>query len=121
VPTQPAPLAGTLNRRMLIQQGRPSTTAEGDAVLTWSSLGEVWAEISPASTQELLLAAQRGEELTHSITVRYQPQFLTPADLRVIFGSRIFYVSSVVDPDEAHWVLSFKCREYVSGLETGAT
>lgn len=110
----PGVLAGTLNRHITIQQGVPGSTTEGDATMTWQQLDDVWAMISPASTQDLLLAAQRGEEITHNVTIRYQKQFLPPQDLRVLYQGRIFFILGAMDPNEDHTMLVFKCQEYVT-------
>jgi SPP1 family predicted phage head-tail adaptor len=120
MPTTIAPLAGVLNRRITIQQGTSSATSEGDAVMTWAPLMDVWAYINPLGTQELILAAQRGEEITHSVTVRWQAQFIPPQNLRILYGSRVLFVVGASDPDEAHKSLVLRCKEFVTASEAGA-
>ncbi len=120
MPTELAPLAGTLNRRVSILQGKPSSDSEGNAILAWTPVGDVWANVSPMTTQEMLLAAQRAEEVTHTVVIRYQPAFLAAQMLRVMFGTRAFLVVGITDPDEAHLSLQLRCREVVTAAETGA-
>lgn len=110
----PGVLAGTLSRHITIQQGQPGSSSEGDATMTWNELDNVYASIAPASTQDLLLAAQRGEEITHMVTIRYQSQFLPPQDLRILWQGRIFFVLGALDPNEEHTMLVLKCQEYVT-------
>lgn len=110
----PGVLAGTLNRHITIQQGIPASNTEGDASLNWTQMDDVWAMIAPASTQDLLLAAQRGEEISHNVTIRYQKQFLPPQNLRILYQGRIFFILGAMDPGEDHTMLVLKCQEYVT-------
>ncbi len=114
-----APQAGSLNRRLTLQQGTPGSTSEGDATLTWASLGNVWANVNPLGTQELLLAAQRGEDVTHQVTLRWRSNLPPVATLRLLYGNRIFFVAGASDPDEAHRSLVLRCKEYIT-TQTGA-
>lgn len=117
----PGVRAGLLNRRITIQQGQPGSGSEGDATMTWMPLQDVWAGISPLGTQELILAAQRAEEITHNITIRFQREFQAPENLRLLFGNRIFFVVGATDPDEGQTMLVLRCQEYVVGSQTGAS
>ena len=110
----PGMRAGLRNRRITIQQGTPGSTSEGDATMTWTTMADVWAGISPLGTQELILAAQRGEEITHSVTILFQRQFLPPQDLRILFGQRIFFVVGASNADEADLTLVLRCKEMVT-------
>jgi SPP1 family predicted phage head-tail adaptor len=116
----PAPQAGSLNRRITLQQGIPGSTSEGDATQTWTPLGDLWASVNPMSTQELLLAAQRSEEVTHIVTIRWRAQFPAPENLRILYGQRLFFVVGTQDPDEGHRTLQMRCKELVTGAAVGA-
>jgi SPP1 family predicted phage head-tail adaptor len=112
--------AGLLNKRITVQKGTASSDSEGVTGMTWTPLMDVWAAISPLGTQELILAAQRAEEITHSVTIRYQAQFLPPEDLRILFGTRSFVVVGGSDADESHQSLVLRCKEFVTGSQVGA-
>lgn len=106
--------AGLLTRRVSIQQGKPGSDAEGNATLTPTAFADVSADVATPTTQDLLLAAQRGEQLTHMVTIRYRKQFPAPQNLWVIFQGRTFYVLGVTDPDEEHTQLVLRCQEFIT-------
>lgn len=111
---------GSLRRPLTIQQGTPATSSEGDAELTWSTLTTAFADISPARGDQLLSAAQRNEKITHQVTIRYRTALPAPGALRFLYGTRAFYVKSIIDADERHRQLDCLCEELVLPSETGA-
>lgn len=106
--------AGSRQRRFALLQGIPSQTSEGDALLTWSPLATVWGHLEPTTTTEQLLAAQRGEEITHTLILEYRSGLLPIGTLRATYANRIFTIVGAVDPDEGHRQLQLKCMEVVT-------
>lgn len=106
--------AGSRQRRFALLQGIPSQTSEGDALLLWAPLATVWGHLEPTTTQEQILAAQRGEEITHTLILEYRPQLLSVGQLRATYANRLFTVEGVIDPDEGHRQLQLKCKEVVT-------
>jgi len=102
--------AGNLRHRVTIQQVTETRDDMGGVTQTWSTFAaSLHAEIAPLSGRELLLARQVNAETTHRIRLRYRAG-ITPK-MRVLFGSRIFAIESVLDTDERGIEVVLLCRE----------
>ncbi len=111
--------AGMLSRRIKVQ--RPSTIKDslGAPCRTWLDVATVWADIQPLSGKEAVIANRISAELTHQITVRYQPVFDNPqqvAQMRVLYKSRIFNIHSALNEDEKRTQIILLVSE---GLDDG--
>ncbi len=111
--------AGMLNRRIKVQ--RPSTVKDslGAPCRTWLDVATVWADIQPLSGKEAVNANRISAELTHQITVRFQPVFDNPqqvAQMRVLYKSRIFNIHSALNEDERRTQIILLVSE---GLDDG--
>lgn len=110
--------AGHLRRRVQIQRRVSSTDAEGSPQESWTAIGSGWAAVEPLTAQELLVAAQAGVRVTHSITMRYRSDLAVPTahDLRIVEGGRVLEVTAQpIDTEERHRELQFQCRELLPG------
>jgi SPP1 family predicted phage head-tail adaptor len=111
--------AGQLARRLLIQSRSSSQDTFGGQQLVWTDLITVWADIQPLSGRELESAQRMASEISHQITVRYQPIF---ADTRVVAGyralykGRIFNIHASMNEDEKNAVITLLASE---GLDDG--
>ncbi len=95
--------AGALKQRIRVE--RPNTTKDrlGGPTRTWINVATVWADIQPLSGREAVIANRLSAQITHQITVRYQPVFDNPqqvAQMRVLYRSRIFNIHSALNDDE---------------------
>ncbi len=95
--------SGALRHRVTIQ--RPSTTKDrlGGPTRTWIPVATLWADIQPLSGREAVIANRLSAQITHQITVRYQPVFDNPqqvSQMRVLYRSRIFNIHSALNDDE---------------------
>lgn len=111
--------SGELNRRIRLQQRNAAQDSFGEKVLTWTDLATVWAAIEPLSGRELELAQKVSSEVTHRISIRYQPQFTdtrTVASLRALYKSRIFNIQAAMNVDEANVLIHLLAAE---GLNEG--
>ncbi len=106
--------AGQLNHRVRIQQPTTVKDALGAPTLTWSDVATVWADIQPLSGREARIADRIAAELTHQITVRFQPIFADPsavARMRVLFKDRVFALHAALNDDEANVVVILLASE----------
>ncbi len=88
--------AGKFDQRVSIQAPpAPESPANSfnEPSGAWTTLFTRWAAIEPLSGREAYLAAQQQSNVTHKVTLRYVP--VSPL-YRVVFGSRIFYIESVL-------------------------
>lgn len=111
--------AGSLNRRIRFQ--RPTTLKDmvGAPRRSWTDVTTVWGEIQPLSGREAVIASRISAEISHQITVRYQPIFDDPqlvAQMRALYRSRIFNIHSALNEDEKRIQVTLLVSE---GLDDG--
>ena len=97
--------AGQLNHRVLIQQPTTVKDALGSPTQDWTDVAVVWADIAPISGREARIADRIASEVSHQITVRYQPLFSDPrsvSQMRVLFKGRVFAIHGALNEDEAN-------------------
>lgn len=97
--------SGELGCRITLQQRVTSQDSFGEPSQTWQDLMTVWAAVEPLSGRELQAAQKLGSEVTHLITVRYQPLFTDTrwvAGLRARLQNRIFNIQAAINEQEAN-------------------
>lgn len=111
--------AGTLRRRLVIEQRSTSQDTAGEPVATWTTVATVWGDIAPISGRELLTAQAINTEISHQITIRYQAALADSkimAGRRISYGGRYFNIHAVMNEDERNRVLMILASE---GLNDG--
>lgn len=101
--------SGELNRRISLQNFSGSQDDVGQVTRTWSEVAKPWARITTLKTQRSVIAGGINVEITHQIRIRHRAGVVP--DMRVVYGSRIFIVHEVDDPEEAHVALDLFCSE----------
>lgn len=104
--------AGILRHKISFQSRTVSRDSFGAETVAWRTEKTVWASIEPISGREYFLAQQVQSEITHIIKIRYYSGVRT--DWRVIFGSRIFDIKSVINLKERNNQMALMCREFVT-------
>jgi len=103
-------LAGRLDKRITIQVSTSdSRDSFGDSTPAWTDLATVWAEIVPISGREFWAAQAVNAEKDLRITIRYRDD-ITPKN-RIVYGSRVFDIQSVIDMRGMREELQIMCRE----------
>ena len=100
-----APSAGTLGKRVTLQQRTPAVDAYGQPVEAWTDVVTVWAAIEPASGREFVAAQALRLAQPVTITARWQPSFGSLAALvalRAVWNGRVFAIHSAENEDEAN-------------------
>lgn len=92
--------AGRLRHAIALQKATESRDALGGVTLTWATQATRQGSISPLRGVELQAAQQTEARVTHKITLRYTPDLSPDATWRLLFGSRIFHVVSILNVDE---------------------
>lgn len=81
--------AGNLRHRVTIETPTDATSSVSGAVTqTWATLMTVWAEVKPVSATRRDQASQTIGEVTHEISMRWQPSL--PKEFRIGFDGRVF-------------------------------
>lgn len=104
---------GDFRRKIIIQEPSESKDAEGIVTVTWVDLATVWAAVEPLRGRELFSAQAVTAEPITKIRIRYRSG-VRPS-MRVVYGTRIFDIQSVVDTGDRHRELQLMCREVTSG------
>jgi len=64
--------SGKLDRRIEIQSRSVTQNSYGEAIISYSTVATVWAEVLPLSGRELFAAAQKYPEAQMKIRIRYR-------------------------------------------------
>ena len=70
--------AGTLRKRITLQQQSPSVDSYGQQVNAWTDVATVWASVEPSVGRELMAAQAVSLDQPTTITIRWQPLFASP-------------------------------------------
>jgi len=106
--------SGLLRKRLTIQQRSTSQDDYGQQLTSWTDFATVWGEVVPSSGRENISAEALQSSETHIVTIRYRSG-VTPK-MRIMYGSRILDIQSVLDENERHRTMNLSC---VEGLSDG--
>ena len=100
---------GSLRHELSLQSVQQTTDGIGGYQETWNEVARVFGRVEPVSTSSFFRAAQRMEEATHRITVRYRADI--SSGMRFEKQGRGFLIMSVTDPDETERFLVCQTKE----------
>jgi len=101
--------AGALRHQVEIQSPTRTVNDLNETVLTFSTVGTAWASLTPEPAHEITRAGQTVTVQSFKVTTRWTAGLTTATRLK--FGSRIFNVTSIVNPDERNDTLELQCLE----------
>ena len=88
-----------------------TANAYGETTKTWATVETVQAAITPLSGNELLIAKQASERVTHRVEMHYTSTVVPRARLK--YGDRVLNVESVLNTEERDRQLVVMCSEAV--------
>jgi len=103
--------AGELRRKVTIQNATITQDSYGAKIETWGTFVAVWASIEPIHGREFFESAKLNANITHRIKTRYAAG-VTP-DMRVLYGTRLFDIQSIINRDERNRELELMCMEII--------
>lgn len=103
--------AGKLRHRLIIQQVCEIQTASGDPQMMYRNFATVWGAVEPLRGREFFAAHELQARVDIRVRVRYVAG-VNPA-MRVLFGSRIFEIVAVIEPEINRRELQLMCFEVV--------
>ena len=104
--------AGELRKYVTIQEKTGETRdSYGSLTWTWQTLQQVYAAIEPLSGREFFDA----QEVQADVSVRIRIRALAGVkpDMRVVYGSRVLEILSVLDLEERGQEMHLMCREVI--------
>jgi len=105
-------LMGEMRQRIALQV-KTITKSEGIPLESWTTVATVWAAVADISGKEYFQAQAVQSEVTTRIKIRYKTG-ITPS-MRVLYGSRVFHILSVIDKGEWHRLIELMCKEVIPG------
>lgn len=106
------PNIGDMKHYLTLQQyGTAAQNAFGEETQGWADRTSCWAQIMPLSGDELMTARQLNPEVTHRIDMWYTAAMYTQQRLK--YGTRYFYILSVVNVNEESQFMQLMCVEKV--------
>lgn len=103
---------GSRDKRISVQRAIEVADSAGGSTVTWGIVDTFWASILPGDGREFWEQKRLLPTLSHVVTIRYRTG-LTPA-MRVVWGTRVFAILVVRDPDERGTALELLCEEEVA-------
>ena len=102
-------MAGKLRHRVAIQSLSETLDSYGEPTSGWSTDETVWASIDSISGREVEIGEGQAGIITHQISMRYSAN--ATVKKRLLFGSRIFGIVSVLNHEERNEYLQLGCKE----------
>lgn len=90
--------AGDLRHRVELQVRTLSTDDFGETIETWQTQETVWAAVEPLTGMRYLAAKQANADVTGTVRMRYR-EGVRPT-MRLLWGTRVLRIVSIINPDE---------------------
>ncbi len=100
---------GRLRQRVRLEASVVTPTEGGAALASWMAVATLWAEVVPLSGDELVESDRRQGRVTHRVSLRYRGDVTTSH--RLVLGTRILDIRSVMTPDGRRRHLICLCEE----------
>ncbi|MFA5900726.1 MAG: phage head closure protein [Hyphomicrobium sp.] len=97
---------GELRTRVVLEAPERADDGGGGAAVTWSTVADVWARVSPSGGGEAFELDRVAGKVSHEIVIRYRDG-VTPS-MRFAIGARVLDIRAAFDPDgRRHWLRCF--------------
>ena len=90
--------AGDLRHRLILQQPVESTSDFGETVISYETVDTVWGAVEPNTGKRYFEAMQANSEVQGAVRLRYRSDI--EATWRILYGSRVLQIVSIVNPQE---------------------
>ena len=103
--------SGALRHNIIFQQMSETRSPTGGVAITWSDITspDERVQIIPLKGEERYASARINSTIDHKIRCRFRSDI--DNKMRIIFGSRIFDIDSIIDPYEKNKELHIMCSE----------
>ena len=104
--------AGELKHRVSIQSESTAVDSYGEPTGSWSTDSTVWASVKPRSANEQETGDGQTGVVTISVIMRYTSD--ASPKKRLLFGSHVLGIISVINVDERNEHLELICQEEIN-------
>lgn len=101
--------AGRLNHLITIQEPTEIQDTTGQAVKSWGTFAQVWANIEPLSGREFLDAQQINAETKVRIRIRKLDD--VTQKMRVSYDSKVYNINTIIHVHERQREMHLMCSE----------
>ncbi len=91
---------GQFNERVEVQNYTTTTTALGGTEETWATDSTVWARIEPVNGSEKWEIESIKGNISHVVSIRYNPNLSLTNESRLVWGGRTFFVKYALNKGE---------------------
>jgi len=102
---------GPMRHRITLEAPAESQGSDGSVTRTWAPFATVWASVEPLLGREYFDAQREQADVSHRVRMRYLAG--VTHNMRVVLGSRVFEIESVLNAGERDRELVLMCRESV--------
>ncbi len=102
-----------LDRMISLQKRIQTRNAIGEAVASWVSIADVWAERIDSNGSQVLSALANRTTISTAFRIRYRSN-LSPTDLRVVSGAQTFRVTHIAE-EGRRTTLALYCEDITNG------
>ncbi|UFH59833.1 phage head closure protein [Sulfurovum mangrovi] len=102
---------GKLRHKAIIESYVELRGSTGGVTDAWSKFADVWCSIKPLNGTEKYVSAEKHATATHEILMRFI-YGVTP-DMRVVYGSMVFEIDSVLNVLEEGKMLQLIVKENI--------
>lgn len=106
---------GRLRERIQLQRQALEVQPSGYEKATWTTFATVWASVRSGASGERfrIQADQEQATVTHTVRIRYKGSLFVTQ--RILWGTRVLDVHSIIDPDGKNHEMILLCEEYFPG------
>jgi len=101
--------SGSLKHKVEIHSYTELENDFSETVKSWVKLHDAYASILPLKATEKFVSKRTKSEVTHKVLLRYIPN-INP-NMRIVFGSRVFEIDSVLNIREENKILQIIATE----------
>ena len=95
-------ILGALRKRLTLQVESLGLDGAGGVMANWTTLATLWGQLAPVTGAASVVVGGFEKRITHAITVRWRSDVTIATGMRLLLGSRVFTIRSVVNEDEAN-------------------
>lgn len=101
--------AGALRHQVIVQSATDTRDGLGGYKPIWGTSVTRWVSVEPLKGDELVAANKAHSVVTHKIRMHHEST--VTAKMRILYGSRIFDIVSVINPVEEDSATELMCTE----------
>jgi SPP1 family predicted phage head-tail adaptor len=100
------------NRRITVQKINGYTKVNGDKIPNWVDVFSAWVKVEVNSGREFWTSRKENAEWNGLFKIRYsKDRSVIDTNMQLVYGTRTFNITSVIDPEEAHREIWIEAKE----------